>query len=160
MSKGATSEATMSVPQYQEDMGRAAADLARKIEQLGYTPYYGPDVAAFSPQQAAAFQNTNDMASAFGMQGGAVNMPQAQDFNGIQGYSSAPMFEAARAELQRRSPEQYAALMPGITMPEPEPVSQAGKGTKGGTNARPTITGQDGRVYAHQPHSGSWWADR
>ena len=83
--------------------------MATDISEFGYTPYYGPDVAAFSPQQQAAFEGTNQMADAFGMPSGSGQqyMPQAQTFEGgIQGYSSAPAFEQSVDQLAMQRPGQ------------------------------------------------------
>jgi len=138
MGKGG-SKTTTSVPKYVEEAGKRATEVADQIRDIGYTPYYGPDIAAFAPQQMAAFQNTNDMAQAFGMGGGQVNMPQAQDFGGFQAYSSAPMYEQALAELQQRSPEQYQALIPNVMQQQQQaaPVQSVGKGGKGGGGITP-----------------------
>lgn len=145
MGKGGGSKTTTSVPDYVERAGKKATVAADRIADIGYTPYYGPDVAAFAPQQMAAFQNTNDMAQAFGMGGGQVNMPQAQDFNGIQAYSSAPMYEDALAQLQQKSPQQYQALTPNVMQQQAAPVQSNGKGGKGG--GRQTVVGPDGKTY-------------
>ena len=72
MGKGSTSS-TVSVPQYIEDAARRNLGRADDISKIGYTPYYGPDVAAFSPNQQAAFQNTADTAGAFGMAGAPID---------------------------------------------------------------------------------------
>lgn len=159
MSKAGETKTTTSVPDYVEKAGKKAMGAADRIEDIGYTPYYGPDVAAFAPQQMAAFQNTNDMAQAFGMDGGQVNMPQAQDFNGVQAYSSAPMYEAALGQIQQKSPEQFGALQPKVLGGErrqqsaPPPSPFAGK--KGGRNSQQIVTGPDGQQYTMQPMDGS-----
>lgn len=116
--KGGSSTTEVAVPQYIEDAARRNLDKAEGISQIGYTPYYGPDVAAFTPMQEAAFQNTADAANAFGMSGG--NMSE-QDImggtaapttyaNGVRGYSSAPMYEDALAQLKANAPGQYDYL--------------------------------------------------
>jgi hypothetical protein len=38
-------------------------------------------------------------------------MPTAQDYGGMSAYSAGPMYDAALAELQRRQPETYNAIM-------------------------------------------------
>ena len=92
----------------------------RQAASIGYTPYYGPDVAAMTPMQEAAMANTNAGASAFGLAAGqGTGMPEAQTFaGGVRGYSSAPMFEAALAELKARNPAQYAALLAPFINPK------------------------------------------
>ena len=58
-------------------------------------------------------QGSYDTAAAFGLapQGGDVmaGMPQAQQYSGgFMGYSAAPMYEQALAELEARNPEAVA----------------------------------------------------
>lgn len=82
---------------------------------MGYVPYYGPDVAALTPMQEAAMQNVAGAAGAFGLAtptgAGVTGMPTATEYaGGIRGYSSAPMFEQAQAELARRRPAQKSYL--------------------------------------------------
>lgn len=109
--KGGRQTSATTIPAWVQ--GPAQANLARadEISQIGYVPYYGPDVAAFQPTQTAAFQNTADAASAFGMNGAMPNMPTPTEFApGVQGYSSAPILDAAMEELRIRRPGQYDAI--------------------------------------------------
>jgi hypothetical protein len=75
--------------------------------------------------QQAGFQNTAGMADAFGLAGGGTGMegmPAPTTYaGGIQGYSSAPIFEQSVAELEARRPGQYAA----INAPFIDPVTGA-----------------------------------
>jgi uncharacterized membrane protein len=123
--KGGSTSSTVTIPQYIEDAARANLAKADEISKIGYTPYYGPDVAAFTPMQQAGFQNTAGMADAFGLAGGGTGMegmPTPTTYaGGIQGYSSAPMFEQSMAELEARRPGQYAA----INAPFIDPVTGA-----------------------------------
>ena len=115
--KGGSSTTEVKVPQYIEDAARANLARADEISKIGYTPYYGPDVAAFTPMQQASFQNTSDMAGAFGLATpssqqdiyGGMGAPTTYA-NGVRGYSSAPMFEQSLAQLQANRPGQYNAL--------------------------------------------------
>ena len=82
---------------------------AKIASQIGYTPYYGPEVAALSPQQEMAMQNTFNAQQAFGMvpQGAqfSTGMPTATDYSGgMKGYSSGSLFDQALAELRSRQP--------------------------------------------------------
>jgi len=106
--KGGGRTTTTQIPDYIEDAAKSNLALADKISNIGYTPYYGPDVAAFSPMQEAAFQNTQDAASAFGMNTGAGQyMPQATEFaGGVMGHSSAPLFEQSVENLAKFRPAQ------------------------------------------------------
>ena len=111
MSKGGSTSTSVQVPEYIEEAAKRNLARADTISQIGYVPYYGPDVAAFTPTQEAAFQNVAGQAGAFGLAtpaGGVMaGMPAPQDFaGGIRGYSSAPLFEQAQADLAARRPAQ------------------------------------------------------
>ena len=113
MGKGGSTTSTVEIPEYIEQAAKRNLNKAENISQIGYTPYYGPDVAAFTPFQESAFQNTADSASAFGM-----NVPLTQSnimggmgapttyADGVRGYSSAPMFEESLASLAANRPGQ------------------------------------------------------
>ena len=112
--KGGSTSSTVEIPQYIEDAARRNLARADTISQIGYVPYYGPDVAAFTPMQEAAFQNTAGTAGAFGLAGGGMSqqdimggMPAPTTYaGGVRGYSSAPMYEQAMDELAARRPGQ------------------------------------------------------
>jgi len=109
--KGGSQTTQVSIPAWVQEAAQNNLDRADQISQIGYVPYYGPDVAAFQPAQNAAFQNTTDALGAFGMQGAMPNMPEPTTFApGVQGYSSAPILEAAMNELQVTRPGQYDAI--------------------------------------------------
>lgn len=113
--KGGKQTTEVKIPKWLESAARSNIARGSHVAQIGYTPYYGPDVAAFSPMQNAAFQNTAGAASAFGMSaptgGGVSGMPQPQTFaGGIQGYSSGSLYDQALRELQQRNPGQYGAI--------------------------------------------------
>lgn len=125
--KGGSQTSSVQIPAYIQDAAKANLARADEISKIGYTPYYGPDVAAMTPMQQAAMQNTAGAASAFGMATPTgqdiYGMPAPTQFaGGIQGYSSAPMYEQSLAELQARRPAQYDALM----APFLDPVTGAG----------------------------------
>ena len=110
--KGGSTTSTVEVPQYIEDAARRNLERADLISQIGYVPYFGPDVAAFTPQQEAAFAGTQQLAGAFGTPTTMdMGVPAPQTFaGGVRGYSSAPMFEQAQFELGRRRPAQKAFI--------------------------------------------------
>ena len=115
--KGGSTTSEVKVPEYIENAAKANLAKADAISQVGYTPYYGADVAAFNPMQQAAFQNTADTANAFGMATptsptdimGNMGAPQTYA-NGVTGYSSAPMFQDAVDTLGYFRPNQKALL--------------------------------------------------
>ena len=116
--KGGSTSSTVEIPQYIEDAARRNLARADTISKIGYVPYYGPDVAAFTPMQEAAFQNTADVASAFGTAGGGMSQQGIMGgmsapttyAGGVRGYSSAPMYEESMAELATRRPGQKALI--------------------------------------------------
>ena len=127
--KGGSTTSTVEVPQYIEDAARRNLERADLISQIGYVPYYGPEVAAMTPAQEAAFASTQQLGSAFGLPTtlGTSTLPSAtvgirsSDYDmgvpapqtfagGVRGYSSAPMFEQAQYELGRRRPAQKAFI--------------------------------------------------
>ena len=111
--KGGGSTTSVEIPEYIERAAQRNLNKAEGISQIGYTPYYGPDVAAFTPSQQAAFQNTADSASAFGMAAptsqqdimGGMDAPTTYA-NGVSGYSSAPMFQQSLDQLEANRPGQ------------------------------------------------------
>jgi len=112
--KGGSSTTQVKIPQWLEDAARENLAKAGDISQIGYVPYYGPDVAALTPMQEAAMQNINQGASAFGLAAPSdlmAGMPQAQEFaGGVRGYSSAPILEQSLQQLQQNRPGQFEAI--------------------------------------------------
>lgn len=110
--KGGSTTSTVEVPQYIEDAARRNLERADLISKIGYVPYFGPDVAALTPQQEAAFAGTQQLAGAFGTPTTMdMGVPAPQTFaGGVRGYSSAPMFEEAMDEFGRRRPAQKAFI--------------------------------------------------
>jgi hypothetical protein len=116
MSKGGSTTSKTEIPEWLENAAIENINKGRDVSQIGYTPYYGPDVAAFSPMQTQSMQSTGNAASAFGLapQGfdAMAGMPQAQTFaGGVQGYSSAPLYEESLATFKEKRPAQYNAIM-------------------------------------------------
>lgn len=112
--KGGKQTTEVKIPKWLEEAGQRNLARADEIAQIGYVPYFGPDVAAFSPMQQAAFQNTGQAAQAFGMAAPAdpmAGMPAPMTFaGGVQGYSSAPMYQQSLDALAAARPGQFAAL--------------------------------------------------
>jgi len=117
-----TQSTTIEIPEWLQAAAQANLARANQTSQIGYTPYYGPDVAAMTPLQEAAIANTNMGASAFGLGGTPspmAGMPAVQTFaNGMRGYSSGGMYDQALAELAARNPGQYAALRAPFINPQ------------------------------------------
>ena len=115
MSKGGSNTSSTQIPAWLENAAIENINKGRDVSQIGYTPYYGPDVAAFNPMQQQSMQSTGNAASAFGLapQGfdAMAGMPEAQTFaGGVQGYSSAPLYEQSLDKLFANAPAQYNAI--------------------------------------------------
>lgn len=113
--KGGSQTTEVKIPEWLETAAKGNLARADEVARIGYTPYYGPDVAAMTPMQQAAMQNTNQGAAAFGLAAPSdpmAGMPQSQTFaDGVQGYSSAPTYQQSVDQLKARNPAQYAAMM-------------------------------------------------
>ena len=117
--KGGSQTTQVEIPQWLENAAQANLAQGRDVSRIGYVPYYGPDVAAFTPTQESAMSNTSQFAQAFGLQGGGPSqMPEATDFGGgIRGYSSGGLYDRAVAELAVRRPGQYQQIMRNFVNP-------------------------------------------
>jgi hypothetical protein len=120
--KGGSQTTRVEVPQWLEQAAQQNIGRADQVSQIGYTPYYGPDVAAFTPMQQAAFQNTGNAASAFGLAAPSDpmgGMPAPQTFSGgVQGYGSGGLYDQALAQLQASRPGQFAAMQAPFINPQ------------------------------------------
>lgn len=100
--KGGSSTSAQEIPDWMKEPAVRNIARAEQMQQVGYQPFYGLDVAAPNQTQMAAGQMNIDAARAFGMlpQGqqnltAFSGMPEAQTVGGVTGYSSAPMYEKA-----------------------------------------------------------------
>lgn len=113
--KGGKQTTEVKIPAWLEAAAQESLARGQAVANIGYTPYYGPDVAAMTPMQLAAMQGTSSAAGAFGLPGGGMTgmegMPMPQTFaGGLQGYSSGGLYDQALAELEARRPGQYNAI--------------------------------------------------
>jgi hypothetical protein len=119
--KGGSQTTKTEIPEFIEGPARRNLQRAEQLAQVGYMPYYGPSVAAFTPMQTQAMQSTADAAAAFGLapqMDVTAGMPEAQDFGGIQGYGTGQMFEQALSELAANQPAQAASFSQLFTGPQ------------------------------------------
>jgi len=113
--KGGSQTTKMEIPDWIAQPASRNLARAEAVQQLGYMPYSGPQIAAFNPTQQAAMQSNIGAAEAFGLLSpGSLQplqgMPAPQTYaGGMQGYSSMPLYDQAVAELQARNPGQMAA---------------------------------------------------
>lgn len=114
MAGGGSETTSVEIPAFLQEAAQRNLARADQVSQIGYTPYYGPDVAAMTPMQIAAMQNTGAAASAFGLptvSNPMAGMPTPQTFaGGVQGYSSAPLYQQSLEALRVNNPGQYAAI--------------------------------------------------
>ena len=111
--KGGSQTSQVEIPAYLENASKKSLNRAEDTQNIGYMPYMGPDVAAFTQPQQQAMQANIDAAAAFGLVDPSLDamagMPQAQDFNGVQGYSSFPVYQMAVDDLKASRPGQVEA---------------------------------------------------
>lgn len=111
--KGGKQSSSVEIPQWIQQPSIRNMQRAEDLQKVGYMPYMGPDVAAFTQPQQQAMQSNIDAAAAFGLVDPGMNamdgMPTAQDFNGVSAYSSSPMYEMAVADMKAANPGQAQA---------------------------------------------------
>jgi len=113
--KGGSTTSSVQIPEYIEKAAQRNLNKAERISQIGFAPYYGPDIAGFTPMQEAAMRNVANTAGAFGMDTttgqSTYGMPAATTYaGGIQGYSSAPLYQQSVDELARQRPAQKSYI--------------------------------------------------
>ena len=150
MSKGGTTSGSTEIPAWLESAAIENINKARDVSQIGYVPYYGPDVAAFSPMQQQSMQSTGNAASAFGLAPQGFNamagMPQAQTFaGGLQGYSSAPLYEQSLDKLFANAPAQYRAINDMFIDPFTGAPPRSGYGATPAQTSQMSSGGDNGR---------------
>lgn len=108
MAKGGTQIDAKTLPKFAEQGVQQGLNMGTDAAGMGYTPYYGPEVAALSPREQAAFESTDMAASAFGMPTANAGsyLPDPTTMGGVTGYSSAPMYEASVDALRAERPAQ------------------------------------------------------
>lgn len=114
----------MQIPDWLEHASEDNVRRAEKAAQIGYMPYYGPQVADFNQTQRAVGQSKLNAAAKYGLIDAVTNdagkpvaamtaygdAPQATDYgNGLRAHGSGDLFEQALAELESRRPGQVEA---------------------------------------------------
>ena len=153
---GSRSTQETKIPAYIEEAGKKALERAQQIQDLGYVPYMGPEIAEISETECALNRNVGAMASAFGLEGPApLTMGDAEvtSAGGVSGYSSYPAYMSALQRLQEQRPDQYAYLaglgrFDPITGAEiaPPPVPEV---TTGPLGMAPVSGGSDNDGLSH-----------
>jgi hypothetical protein len=141
--KGGSQTSQVEIPAYLENASKKSLNRAEATQNIGYMPYMGPDVAAFTQPQQQAMQSNIDAAAAFGLVDPGLDamagMPQAEDFNGVQGYSSFPMYQMAVDDLKASRPGQVEAYDDLYV----DPITGQG----GHNNGYPSFPGHAGMSY-------------
>jgi len=143
--KGGSKTQETTIPAWIRDPAIRNLQRAEDVQRIEYMPYYGADVAAFTPTQNAAFDANIGAAEAFGLLApntltATTGMPEPTDFNGFSAYSSQPLYESALAELKANQPDavaQYDALF-GSNVPTTRSTGQGG--FRGSANVGITAT--------------------
>ena len=137
--KGGSNTSAQSIPDWVQGPAQDNLAKAKLAGEIGFMPYYGPEVAGLSPMQQQGMQRTQDALSAYGLapQGSQYqsSLPEQTTMGGVSGYGSGNLFDAAVAELGRRNPEmaaRYASAMSPIVRPPPPPAPVGILGNMGG----------------------------
>jgi len=151
MGKGGSST-TAEIPEWLEDAARRNLNQADRISRIGSVPMsYGPTVAAFTPMQNSSFNNTANMASAFGLDAptgtavtGGMDAPTTYA-NGVSAYSALPIYNQTMEDFRLDRPGQSSYIdsffidpfsgQPGSNvapiMNNPMPIASVGSGGGG-----------------------------
>ena len=158
--KGGSETTETTIPDWIKQPAIRNLQRAEDVQRIEYMPYYGADVAAFTPTQNAAFNANIGAGEAFGLLApghgltATSGMPTPTDWDGFTGYSSQPMYESALAELKAKQPgavAQYDALF-GANVPTQRNYSGGGGGRGGGGGNPPS--------RPRQPITTSGWKDK
>ena len=153
--KGGSQSSQVEIPAYLENASKKSLNRAEQVQDIGYMPYMGPDVAAFTQPQQQAMQANLDAGAAFGLVDPGMSamdgMPAAQDFGGVQGHSSFPMYQMAVDDLAASRPGQVAAYDKMYV----DPVT--GQGGHNGSPQYPQFPGHQfpSGPQGHSPNIGS-----
>ena len=175
--KGGSTTSEQKIPEWLEGPAKANLEKARLAGEIGYMPYYGPEVAALSPMQQSAMQNTMGAMSAFGMAPAGAqyksSLPEPTTMGGVTGYSSGNLYDQALAELGRRNPDQMerynramastsdatSAANQGSTQTDPR-LNPASPMYDPAYYNRVMASGIDGGGGGGPQVSGNYWAQR
>jgi hypothetical protein len=71
------------IPQWVRGPAERNLRRAEDVQQIGYMPWYGPEVAGFTPAQNAAFDTNIGAGEAFGLLGAGVKPATSGPYHGI-----------------------------------------------------------------------------
>ncbi len=109
---GGRNQSSVQLPGFIEDAAQRAIQRGEQAAQIGFVPFSGPEVAAFTPMQEAAFAGTNQAASAFGLPTvSGPQFPEPETFaGGVRGFSSGGLLDDAIFQLGQERPGQLEAI--------------------------------------------------
>ena len=109
---GGRNQSSVQLPGFIEDAAQRAIQRGEQAAQIGFVPFSGPEVAAFTPMQEAAFAGTNQAASAFGLPTvSGPQFPEPETFaGGVRGFSSRGLLDEAISQLGQERPGQLEAI--------------------------------------------------
>ena len=104
MGKGSGETTTQNFTPEMEQGIADAINLARKSVRP-YMPYQGADLAAKTGGMIAGDQGLNASRTALGLTPMTSSLPEAQNFNGVMGYSSYPMYMSEMERARTNYPD-------------------------------------------------------
>lgn len=96
--KGGSQEQSVTLPPELMEGASAVLASALRSASLPYRPNRTPTIAAFSPQQMAAFEGANEAANAYGLPSADISgyLPAPEmSASGFSGYSTGDMYDEA-----------------------------------------------------------------
>ena len=110
--KSGSDVAETSVPDWIKFPAIRNLQRAEDVQRIEYMPYRGAEVAGFTDNQIASFNNNNATARSFGFDAptdAMSGMPTPELYaNGMRGYSSMPLYDEALALTKEAQPEAFA----------------------------------------------------
>lgn len=142
--KGGEKKTEVKIPKELKKQAIANMELSNYVSRLPLMRNFGGAVAALTPQQQAGMAASDSAAASLGMPSagfGGPNtgmnmpgMPAAQNFGGIQAYSTQPVYEDAMSRVPKNIREMYSTLFnPGSTLGAPQARANSPAGGKGGS---------------------------
>jgi hypothetical protein len=112
--KGGSQTQVTEIPKWIEEPSVRNLARAETAQKVGYMPWYGPDVASFSPATQEAWRQNIGASEAFGLSApgsltpmGGLPAPTTYS-SGVTGYSGQPLYDQALAELKTNKPADVA----------------------------------------------------
>lgn len=103
---GGSTTSKTEIPGFLKDAAVGLLDRALAQSRTGYMPYAGPVEPGLTNAHHAARGNMNDAAAAFGMRGVESSLPAAQNYGGMWGFSSMPLYEQQMGWMEANRPGQ------------------------------------------------------